>query len=737
MEGAAPGPPGGTGPPHCRRSPDPGRLGRDRSPRPSDRVGAPARGARREAAGHRLRVGALGGRDRPPLTPALRLYAHQGRRDRDEPQRPSTAWSWPWHGSRTTRADGLQGRGGPPIAWRPRRSSWRSQRALPTALVRSLAGRDRGVEAGAVWASPAPRHPRRSWPRRTTRLVVRSRADALPWPGSATGLRFRSGTNLVESATAELGAGPSRPRAVGVRGRGRRGACLATRAGGARAGLRVGSAVAALWKGMLAVSSSAPPADGDVVSLVAVSDQGAGVAEAIPVEGTIRALASRASGERPPARGAGGEGSAVAPVADGPAPARAMKRRAATALALLLLVRAAPPLGAALGPRYGGRLAVGVLDVPASLAPADALGRDQALTLALVHETLIRVESDGSPSPASPCAGPAPRRDRMDPLDRTGLRFHDGAPLTSADAALDPALPAWPLRPRLRLRREPRRWPRVPRRIHRRAGRRLRPRPRSPPAPLPGGPGPSLRAAGRGGRGRHERPGGRRRALRAQPSRARPPAGSHPLRGPLGRAAVPGLPGRAGRGRSRGPDRRLRGGRLDVLPGGPGASRLASTLLLAIDPSRPPFDRREARDAVDAALERMEIVRLLPGADPARVILGPGLLPPLPGARRLALPTRLDADADLASSGTSAARSQRLRPCWRSWGFASAYPVEPATLLRRSACACSPGRPRSRKPRPARSRRPGRRACRCWRPSRLPDRPDADGASHATGPKRR
>jgi hypothetical protein len=175
-----------------------------------------------------------------------------------------------------------------------------SHRALPRPLsaVRSP-GAMAVAEAGAAWVLTSATASAALLAAEDGRLVVRSRADALPWPGSATGLRFRGGTNLVEVDAAGLGAGPFlalEPSGIaGVDGEGE--LRLATGEGGARAGLRAGSAVAALWKGMLAVSSSAPPADVDAVSLVAVSDQGAEVAETIPVEGTLRALASRASGE--------------------------------------------------------------------------------------------------------------------------------------------------------------------------------------------------------------------------------------------------------------------------------------------------------------------------------------------------------------------------------------------------------------------------------------------------------
>jgi hypothetical protein len=327
-----------------------------------------------------------------------------------------------------------------------------------------------------------------------------------------------------------------------------------------------------------------------------------------------------------------------------------MRRPALVPLALLLLVRAGSPLGAALGPRYGGSLTVGAGDVPASLEPADAHGRDQALTLGLVHETLVHVDSDGSPSPALAVRWTSSAEGREWTLwIRPGLRFHDGAPVTSADAV--------------------------------RSLRRFLRGPSALAAAFAEGldGGAAFRAASSDELPGVSSPGPDRLRLRftaARPLAFAPLAATAAaVTSPRGAGAGPfvpnlHLPGRrlaliafgahwAGRpyldalelavGAS--PEALaadLAAGRLDVLSGGPGASRLASTLLLAIDGSRPPFDQPQARQALDAALERVEIVRLLPGAEPARVILGPGLLPPLPGPRRAALAARLDARAELA-----------------------------------------------------------------------------------------
>lgn len=74
----------------------------------------------------------------------------------------------------------------------------------------------------------------------------------------------------------------------------------------------------------------------------------------------------------------------------------------------------------------------------------------------------------------------------------------------------------------------------------------------------------------------------------------------------------------------------LQSGRLDLAPGGRGGP-LASVLLLAIDPTRPPFDRLPARAAVAAAVDRENLVRhLIPGGESDTLLLPPSLLAPLP-----------------------------------------------------------------------------------------------------------
>jgi len=175
-----------------------------------------------------------------------------------------------------------------------------SRRALPRPLspVRSP-GAIAIASDGAVWTLTSAASSAALLALDDGRLALRSRAEALPWSGSPTGLRFRPGTNLLELPDGKLGPGPllalEPSGAAAVDGDGE--LRLAGSEGNPRAGLRVGAAVAALWQGLLAASSPAAPGDADAVLFVAVSDHVATVAETIPLEGAIRALASRVHAE--------------------------------------------------------------------------------------------------------------------------------------------------------------------------------------------------------------------------------------------------------------------------------------------------------------------------------------------------------------------------------------------------------------------------------------------------------
>jgi hypothetical protein len=136
------------------------------------------------------------------------------------------------------------------------------------------------------------------------RLALRSEADALPWPGSATGLRYREGMDWIDGEVPSLGSGPF--LAVAARGEGLAvapDARVLLAATGKQAGdsdappaLRIGPALAALWPGWIAASSARPPGDGDALIVLIRDPAGLRAENVLEIQEPIRALASRALG---------------------------------------------------------------------------------------------------------------------------------------------------------------------------------------------------------------------------------------------------------------------------------------------------------------------------------------------------------------------------------------------------------------------------------------------------------
>lgn len=93
------------------------------------------------------------------------------------------------------------------------------------------------------------------------------------------------------------------------------------------------------------------------------------------------------------------------------------------------------PALAALGPRYGGDLRVGVQHLPASTMPVVPSDAAERLLGGLVHETLLHIDRDGLPSAglAEGWASAAGGREWTLTL-RADARFHDDAPVTAEDA---------------------------------------------------------------------------------------------------------------------------------------------------------------------------------------------------------------------------------------------------------------------------------------------------------------
>ena len=126
-------------------------------------------------------------------------------------------------------------------------------------------------------------------------LVERQRADAVPWPGSSGGLRFRPGTDLIEGVVEGLGNGPFLhldETGVAVDRDGR-----LLSAGGPVSDLRVGPPLATLWPRQLAASTAAPPGERDTVLILSMAPpNGPRVIAELPVAGSVRALAAQVSG---------------------------------------------------------------------------------------------------------------------------------------------------------------------------------------------------------------------------------------------------------------------------------------------------------------------------------------------------------------------------------------------------------------------------------------------------------
>jgi hypothetical protein len=128
-----------------------------------------------------------------------------------------------------------------------------------------------------------------------SRLTATHQAEVVPWPRVAAGLRFRPGTNLFDVAGPGLegpvlAMEPDEGWVVGADG------ALARMgtpdpAGPAR---RAGPALARVWAGLIAAASPDPPGEHDRILLFRDSDSA--TTASLPVEGAVRALASRRHG---------------------------------------------------------------------------------------------------------------------------------------------------------------------------------------------------------------------------------------------------------------------------------------------------------------------------------------------------------------------------------------------------------------------------------------------------------
>jgi hypothetical protein len=119
-------------------------------------------------------------------------------------------------------------------------------------------------------------------------------AEALPWPGSPSGVRVSPGTNHLRVTRPGLPGAllrllPGNPSvAVSTSGQ--------LLVGGLDTSLRTGPAVAHLFPGLLAASPASPPGAQDEILILALGDGPPEVTERLPVEGAVRALGARTSG---------------------------------------------------------------------------------------------------------------------------------------------------------------------------------------------------------------------------------------------------------------------------------------------------------------------------------------------------------------------------------------------------------------------------------------------------------
>ncbi|HKC10789.1 MAG TPA: hypothetical protein VKI41_01895 [Vicinamibacteria bacterium] len=179
-----------------------------------------------------------------------------------------------------------------------------AQRPLPGPLepVRLPGGLLLATEGGLVWAvtSRSPRASLFAVEEGGRRLGERLVADALPWPGSPGGLRFRPGTNLLEGSLEGLGPGPflavtdaAAGVAVDPDGRLR----VSAPDGPRSSGLRSGTGLASLWKGILAAASASPPGATDAILILERGEREWILADSLPVPGAVRALAASVHGD--------------------------------------------------------------------------------------------------------------------------------------------------------------------------------------------------------------------------------------------------------------------------------------------------------------------------------------------------------------------------------------------------------------------------------------------------------
>jgi MarR-like DNA-binding transcriptional regulator SgrR of sgrS sRNA len=306
------------------------------------------------------------------------------------------------------------------------------------------------------------------------------------------------------------------------------------------------------------------------------------------------------------------------------------RRPARLGLAVAAALALARLAGAALGPRYGGDLAVGTLALPATLDPSAPRSAGESLVALLAQETLLRLDANGEPLPglARDWVGAAGGREWSLRLAPEAV-FHDGQAVTAEHGAR--AL-------RRFLRCGSPAGARLAESLEGGAAYRARQTEDLPgltlagpdivlrfaesvAAPLAPLAAPSAGVVSPGGAGAGPfvptaNVPGRRLALTAFGAHVR----GRPLLDRVSLVAVP---------RAEELEIELQSRRVSLAVGTGAWGAPAATLLLVLDTTRPPFDAAPLRAAVVEALGRSDLAgRVLPGAERPAGLLPPKLWPP-------------------------------------------------------------------------------------------------------------
>lgn len=126
-------------------------------------------------------------------------------------------------------------------------------------------------------------------------LVKRLEAQAVPSPDAPQGLRYRTGTNLIEGSLPGLGDGPfvaATLDGLAVSPDGVLRAASSSAGEGPVEPMRVGTALATVGD-LAVVTSPLPPGEADRLMLVTWRQNPPGLLLSLPIEGAVRAVAAR------------------------------------------------------------------------------------------------------------------------------------------------------------------------------------------------------------------------------------------------------------------------------------------------------------------------------------------------------------------------------------------------------------------------------------------------------------